>query len=474
MISITSLSLSSIPTFLLHRPSTHIPKCTLTTTNTNTNPTTETIVIGGGLAGLSAATHLHSAKIPFILLESSDDVGGRVRTDTLDGFLLDRGFQIFITSYPECRKLLDYSSLNLKKFFSGARIYYNNQFYTVADPFRHLIPSLTSLTNPIGSVFDKLRIFLTTVRVLSKSNDDIFRDDEVTVFEYLRSSGFSVEIIDRFFRPFFGGIFFDTELETTSRLFEFVFRCLALGDNTLPEKGIGEIPRQLADKLPGNSVRLNTKVVSVEENGGGAVVVRLENGEELVSEAGVILAVEEPEVKRLLARVLTENVEKDNKPCRSTVCLYFSTDRDKVPTVDPILYLNGSGRGIVNNMFFATNVAKSYGSLNKALVSVTLIGLYDDVSDQELISRVLQELSSWFGESVVREWKYLRTYRIRFAQPNQSPPTNLMKSPRVGSRLYLCGDYQTSATFDGALASGRRVVEALLEDKALNRFSVKA
>ncbi|KAK9715815.1 hypothetical protein RND81_06G191400 [Saponaria officinalis] len=477
MISSTSLSLLSTPPHRHnhhhlrhhHRRQLSIFSSSTLTPSTSTTPSTA-IIIGGGLAGLSAAVHLHSSGTPFLLLESSDAVGGRVRTDAVDGFLLDRGFQIFITSYPEPRKLLDYSSLNLKKFFSGARVYYNNDFFTLSNPFRHFFDSISSLVNPIGSLTDKFLVLLTTVKIISKSDDEIYLSDEVSVLDYLTNAGFSSSIIDRFFRPFFGGIFFDTDLETTSRLFEFVFKCLALGDNTLPERGIGEIPRQLAAKLPENSIRLNSRVVSVEERGGEAVVVRLENGEELRSEVGVILAVEEPEVQKLLTENLPKIV-KNRKPCRSTVCLYFTTDRSKIPTSDPILYLNGSGRGIVNNMFFATNVAPSYGPPNKALVSVSLIGMYDDVTDEELTSRVVEELSVWFGKGVVREWKYLRMYRIRFAQPNQNPPTDLRKSPRVGSRLYLCGDYQTSATFDGAMVSGRRAVEALLEDKALNRVS---
>ncbi|KAL0422346.1 UNVERIFIED_CONTAM: hypothetical protein Slati_3257500 [Sesamum latifolium] len=153
-------------------------------------------------------------------------------------------------------------------------------------------------------------------------------------------------------------------------------------------------------------------------------------------------------------------------PVRSTICLYFSVDSNRVPVKDPVLFLNGSGRGIVNNMFFATNVAPSYAPPGQALVSVSLIGLYDSVPDEELVEQVMKELTDWFGEAAVRSWRYLRMYRIGFAQPNQCPPTNLMKDPRVKPGLYICGDYVTSATFDGALVSGRRAVEALLKDRA--------
>ncbi|KAK6916086.1 Amine oxidase [Dillenia turbinata] len=444
------------------------PPVSLTSSNSKK---TGVIVIGAGLAGLAAAKRLHSENIPFLLLEASDDVGGRVRTDLVDGFLLDRGFQIFITAYPEAQRLLNYEALNLRKFYSGALVYFDGKFYTVADPIRHFSDSIKSLSNPIGSVLDKLLIGLTRIQVLGKSDEEILsgrESNEVPTLEFLKQSGFSDSIIDRFFRPFFGGIFFDKELQTTSKLFNFIFKCLALGDNTLPATGISAIPKQLADNLPSDSIFLNSKVVSINFNGLGSPEVFLENGDTVKSELGVILAVEQPEVRKILAgKVAVEPVEA--KPARSTVCLYFSADPDKIPVKDPVLFLNGSGRGIVNNMFFATNVAETYGPPNKALASVSLIGLFEDVSDDDLTGRVVQELSGWFKESMVKSWKHLRTYRIRYAQPDQSPPTNLMKNPRLGPGLYMCGDHQTSATFDGALVSGRKAVEALLRDMALSK-----
>ncbi|PSS26226.1 15-cis-phytoene desaturase [Actinidia chinensis var. chinensis] len=422
---------------------------------------TGVIVVGAGLAGLAAATRLASENIPFLLLDASDAVGGRVRTDAVDGFLLDRGFQIFITAYPEAQKLLDYDALDLRKFYSGARIYYGGRFHTVADPIRHFSDALQTLTNPIGTVLDKFLIALTRIRVLIRSDGEILSADEISTVELLRKIGFSEAIVDRFFRPFFGGIFFDRELETTSRLFDFVFKCLALGDNTLPAKGISAIPEQLAAKLPSDSILLNSRVVSV----GDSASVRLQSGELITSELGLIIAVEEPEAIKLLAGKLEPRPVQ--KPARSTVCLYFSAEPSQIPVIDPVLFLNGSGKGIVNNMFFATNVAPSYGPSGRALVSVSLIGLFEDVKDEDLTAEVVRELSGWFGEKMVGPWRHLKTYRVGFAQPNQSPPTDLMKNPRLGPGLYLCGDYQTSATFDGALVSGRKAVEALLRDRAL-------
>lgn len=426
-------------------------------------PQTGVVVVGAGLAGLAAATSLHSAKIPFLLVEASDAVGGRVRTDAVDGFLLDRGFQIFITAYPEARKTLDYDALNLQKFYSGALVYCNGRFHRVSDPFRHFSDALLSLANPIGSVLDKLLIGLTRLRAVTRSDEEILSADEVPIIDMLNRTGFSDSIVDRFFRPFFGGIFFDRKLETTSRLFDFILKCLALGDNTLPARGIAAIPKQLAGKLPPDSVLLNSKVISIDSGDKSKPSeVRLQSGEVLKGELGVIVAVEEPEAEKLLEGKIVG--KRPEKPPRSTACLYFSADQ--APVQEPVLILNGSGAGIVNNMFFATEVAKSYGPEDKTLVSVSVIGSCEGMPDEELIRAVVEELSGWFGGSIVESWRHLRTYRIGFAQPNQSPPTDFVKkSPRIGSGVYVCGDYWSSATFDGALLSGRRAAEALLEDR---------
>ncbi|XP_031491436.1 uncharacterized protein LOC116258428 [Nymphaea colorata] len=420
---------------------------------------TGVIVIGAGLSGLSAAAHLSARKIPFLLLEASDAVGGRVRTDKVDGFLLDRGFQIFITAYPEAKRMLDYEALDLQKFYSGALVYFNGEFHRVADPFRHFGDSLTTVANPIGNLTDKLLVGLNRITASRASDQEIFSAPEVTISETLKSIGFSDSIIDRFFRPFFGGVFFDKDLVTSSRLYDFIFKCLALGDNTLPANGIAAIPDQLSSKLPPDSVWFGAKVAKIDFPAG----IVLEDGRTVKSQHGVILAVEEPEAVRLL-----EGRKPASKPGRSTVCLYFSAD--DAPIKEPILILNGSGEGLVNNMFFATNVAKSYGPAGKTLVSATLVGGYDQYQDEELEEMVRKELGGWFGSSTVGSWKHLRTYRIGFAQPDQRPPIGSRfkyRDPRVGAEIYICGDHVESATFDGALVSGRRAAEALIADKGL-------
>lgn len=425
------------------------------------------MVIGAGLAGLAAAARLHAAGVPVVVLESSDGVGGRVRTDAVDGFLLDRGFQIFITAYPEARKVLDYAALDLQKFYSGALVYAGGgRFHRVADPLRHPLDGIGSLLNPVGTVADKLLVGLARLRAAVRDDEEILAAEEVAIIDRLRAFGFTDSIVDRFFRPFFGGVFFDRELETTSRLFDFVFKCLALGDNTLPSGGIGAIAEQLASRLPRGAVRLETKAIGVEPaTDGGAAVVKLRGGEVIAGELGVIVAVEAPEAARLLpwAAAQQKKLSGRRRP-RSTTCLYYTAERAP-PVREPILLLNGTGEGRVNNMFFANNVSPSYAPPGKTLVSVSLIGAAEG-DDDRLAAEVAAELGGWFGAAEVAGWRHLRTYRIPFAQPDQSPPTELTAAdPRAGGSVYLCGDHMRSATFDGALVSGRVAAEALIGDR---------
>ncbi|KAK9815902.1 hypothetical protein WJX72_011660 [[Myrmecia] bisecta] len=398
-----------------------------------------------------------SSGIPFTLLEASDAVGGRVRTDVVDGFLLDRGFQIFLTSYPEAKAALDYDALDLQPFYAGALVWYDGTFHRVADPLRHFADGLLSLPNPVGSIPDKVNVGLFRVKSLMGSLEDLLRAPETTTLKRLQAEGFSPAMIDRFFRPFLGGIFFDRGLTTSSRLFSFVMRMLATGANTLPAQGIGAVSEQLAAKLPKRSVRTGTPVRSVTR--GSPVTVTLADGSTMQSRRGVVVATEAPAARRLLGGALDESPSKAEAGV-GTCNLYFRASA--APRDENILYLNGEDKGIVNNACFPSAVAPSYAPKGQALVSVSTIGTLDNLSDSQLESQVKQELGAWFGQPAVASWQLLRIYRIPFAQPSQAPPTNLQRPVQLGNGLYVCGDHRDSATLDGALKSGRRAAEAVL------------
>lgn len=419
------------------------------------------VVVGAGVAGLNCAVNLHKNGIPVTVIEASDGVGGRVRTDVVDGFLLDRGFQIFLTSYPEAKRALDYEALDLKPFYAGALVRFGGGFHIVADPFRHLVDGLGSLTNPIGSPIDKIRVGIYRTRTLLSSVESILKDpEETTILECLQNEGFSDSIIDKFFRPFLGGIFFDRNLQTTSKMFNFVMRMLATGQNCLPAGGIGAVSEQLAACLPEGGVVLNTKVTSIERREGGDIIVTLENGTTMEART-LVVATEGPQAAALLGTVMESSPSTTKDPV-GTCCLYFAADSP--PRPGNYLYLDGDNRGsIVNNCCVPSEVSSSYAPPGKSLISVSVIGTRDDLSDEELQQRVLDELSSWFGKRTVNSWKHLKTYRIPFAQPNQTPPTNLFKPLQLTDDIFVAGDHRMTATLDGALWSGRLVAEKIVD-----------
>lgn len=426
-----------------------------------TKDSADVIVIGGGLAGLAACCELEKRGIDYLLLESSDEVGGRVRTDIVEGFLLDRGFAIFLTGYPEAQRVLDYDALDLKPFYAGADVRFNGSFHRVADPFRHPMDGLLSLTNPVGSVQDKVRVGLVRFQTLlgmGTIDEMMSSDDETTIMKRLTDFGFSDAMIDRFFRPFMAGIFFNRELTTSSRLFNFVMRMLATGQNCLPAKGIGAVSAQLRDRLAPESIRLHSKVAKLGERGSDASrAIVLASGESIHARKSVIVACDGPEAERLLGDSMEKSPSK-RASAVGTTCLYFSMD--KAPTTDPILYLDGDNKGgIVNNCCFPSNVAPSYAPPGKSLASVSIIGVPAE-DDDAIESRVREELSAWFGADNVSAWRLLRVYRIPYAQPNQEAPTDFARPCALGDGLFVAGDHRYSATFDGALVSGRRAAEA--------------
>src|SRR4029450_9831904 len=203
-------------------------------------------VVGAGLAGLRCARRLHEKGVAATVLEASDGVGGRVRTDRVEDFLLDRGFQVLLTAYPEASQALDYRELELHPFYPGAMVRTGDKLVTVADPFRRRWDGLRTALAPVGGLGDKLKVAKLRKRVTAGALEELLARSETTPREPLAADGFSEEMVDRFFRPLFGGVLLDRELGTSSRMFEFVYRMLALGDVSLPARGMGAISGQCA------------------------------------------------------------------------------------------------------------------------------------------------------------------------------------------------------------------------------------
>ena len=403
----------------------------------------DVVIVGAGLAGLCCARRLAEAQISFLVLEASDAVGGRVRTDSVDGFLLDRGFQVLLTAYPEAQRMLDYGPLAMRAFEPGALVRLNGGFSRITDPRRRPGRALEGLLSEIGTLSDKLRVGWLRSQAGRIDLDAVFDEPYESTIDFLRKRGFSPNIIERFFRPFLGGIFLEHELRTPSSMFRFVFRMMAQGDTSMPALGMHELPKQLAGNIPAGNIRFGARVASLGRNS-----VILEDGEEIVA-GKIVVATEGPEAGRLLGRPRSGS--------RSATCFYFTTDH--APMFEPILVLNGGDDGPVNNLCVPTNLSPQLAPPGAALISATVIE-HNDQTDAQLEAASRDQLALWYGQQV-RKWRLLRTYRIHHAQPDPSvalPRT----APRVAPDLYVCGDHCMHASIEGAMVSGRKAAEAVL------------
>lgn len=402
----------------------------------------DVIVIGAGLAGLACALTLRDSGLDPLVLESSDGIGGRVRTDHRQGFLLDRGFQVLQTWYPEARHLLDFKRLDLRPFYPGAMVQIEGRLHRVSDVWRRPTRLPEMLLSPVGSLPDKLRLLELRQRCLKGDLEALYRRPECTGLDLLRIDKFSPRIIERFFKPFFSGVFFEPDLNVSSRAFEFVFRAFAMGDTALPAHGMGEIPAQLAARLPSGLIRLGCRVDSIADQ-----QVLLNSGKRLHARA-IVIATDARETNRLLG-----HPQPAASATRGTTCCYFGADQP--PFRGPYLAINGEGHGHINSLLCPSNLSEHYAPPGQTLIAVNSHGA--DHNPDTLETDLRRELASWFGKQV-NDWKRLAIYRIPHALPAQTPPVHFPGNSRLrhSDWLWTCGEYQSAPSIQWALHSGRR------------------
>jgi len=419
------------------------------------------VVAGGGLAGLVAARHLAEAGAEVELFEERERVGGRVRSRTVDGYTLDRGFQVLFTAYPAARRELDYDALDLRRFAPGATIARPNHRSTLADPTGDPSATLPTLLNRDVRTADKLRLFRLQRGLKRRAWEDVLDGGDVTIREYLAERGFSTAFVERFAAPFYGGITLDRSLGTSSAVFEYTFKALSEGDTVVPAGGMGEIPAQLGARAEAAGATIETGVAVTGIDAGGdttadAPTVETRSGTR--SPDAVVVATD-PRTAAALTDVGTPT------GARSCVTVHCSLPEHQVLDTGSRIVLN-AGDAEPNTVAPMSTAAPEYAPAGRQLLSATFLGSRPE-PDDELAGIVRDALSAWFPEHHFGGFETVGIDRIEFAQFEQ-PPGFRSAVPTVDSpdgSVFVAGDYTEWSSIQGALKSGRRAAEAVLRDR---------
>lgn len=417
-------------------------------------------VIGAGLAGLQCARTLEAAGVSVALFEAAEAPGGRVRTDTVDGFRLDRGFQVLLTAYPETEQALDYGALDLCPLRPGALVHHGGRFHRFADPFREPLKALRFALDGVVPLRDKMLVAKLRRHTLAGDAASVFEHPEKSTRILLEQFGFSPAIVERFFVPFFGGVFLERELATSSRFFEFLFRMFAAGAVAVPRAGMQALPDQLASRLKPGTLRLSARVEKLTRAAGSWNI--LAAGEQ-VEASTIVLAIPGHEAALLLGTARNRSMAKSRAWNRTTT-FYYSADR--APVEEPVIVLNGDGRaaGPVNNLAVMSRVSRDYAPGGAELIAASVVGEapQSDIAMMELDESIRAQLSGWFGAQVKR-WSVLAAYPIPYALPlTRTAQWHSGPIKQVEESLFLSGDWQETPSLQGALLSGRRVAETIL------------
>ncbi len=412
------------------------------------SPTKPVVIVGAGLAGLNCACYLAREKINHLLLERDNRVGGRVQTDCLDGFRLDRGFHVFQTAYPEAQRTLDYAALDLQPLEPGALIFKQGKWVRMSDPWRRPRYALATLFNSIGTLADRFKLLKLQRECRQGELDDMLvrAGDETTLRLFQDRYQFSPKFTSSFLRPWFSGVFLEPQLSTSANYLRFVFRMLAAGDISYPAAGIQAIPNQLAARLDVHKLRLGSPVKAIDAN-----FVQLASGETLQC-AAVVLATDLDATLKLLGET---TVAADYSATR---CVYFQSETP--PLKECTLMLDGDGGGPANHVMVLSNASAQVAPTGQALISVSLVGKHalDDYDPRALRA----QMRAWFGNQV-DTWNELANYLIPQALPRQPVGFATHRTDLVlPAGVFMCGDHRESTSVHGALKSGRQTAETVI------------
>ncbi|TXD51021.1 MULTISPECIES: FAD-dependent oxidoreductase [unclassified Polaribacter] len=401
-------------------------------------------IIGAGISGLIAAQILENHGYHPTIIEASASVGGRVKSDVVQGYVLDHGFQVLLTSYPAAKQYLNYKDLKLQELLPGATIFRNGKQQTIGDPLRSLSLLIPTLLSSIGLLSDKIKILKLNALLKKKKLLDIFKEDEKTTLQYLKNIGFSEDIIQNFFKPFFSGIFLEPNLETSSRMFEFVYKMFGDGLAVLPKDGIQAISNQLKKNLKNTNIIFNSPVKEVKNN-----EIILEDNSKIKSHI-TIIATE--------ASSLVSNLKNQETEWKSCDTLYFET-KDCV-IKKPLIGLISDKEALINNIFYHSSIKNSSTGKNN-LLSVTVVKNHH-LNKEDFIKRVQDELLQFCN---ITATTFLKRYHIKKALPKLLDLQYELSSTetKLKATIFLAGDQLLNGSLNAAMISGERAAFGVIQ-----------
>ncbi|NHC44944.1 FAD-dependent oxidoreductase [Motilibacter aurantiacus] len=399
----------------------------------------DVVVVGAGLAGLHAARRLAAAGLEVRVLEASDGVGGRARTDVVDGMLLDRGFQVHNPAYPEAERALDQEALDLRPFAAGVVVAIGGRRVRVGDPRREPRWALSSALAPVGGPLGKARLAEYALATTRTPVAELLATADGTARQALAERGIAGGVLESVLRPFLAGVLGEEELTTSRRFVDLVVRSFVRGTPSLPARGMGAIGAQLAAGLPEGSVELGHRVDDLAPLRRAA--------------RAVVLAADEVGAHRLLPGLPTPRQ-------RALTTFYFLAPEP--PSQLAALHVDGERRehlAPVVNTAVLTNTVPEYAP-GRCLVHASVVGDRADAATERAVRDTLARIYGCGTTS----WELVRVYAIPHALPAMLPPLDVRKPVALGEGLFLAGDHRDTASIQGALVSGRRAADAVLEE----------
>jgi phytoene dehydrogenase-like protein len=402
----------------------------------------DVVIIGAGLAGLAAARHLAAAGQHVVVLESGDDIGGRVSTDVVDGFILDRGFQVIATAYPELVRLIDVDSLDPQPFARGLGVFGAGRIHRITDPREDPAAFSDLLTMPIGSVRDRVNAMRYVLTLMSTDARAILSRPDITIAQAFNDAELSAKLIDRVLRPFLSGVLLEADLTTSRRFVELAIRTMLIGEVIVPARGMRELPRTIAAPLAAGTIITGIDVMRVEP---GSVV----HSAGTTAARNVIVATD-PRSAQVLIPAL------DIPKMHAVTTLYHATTQ--APTENRLLVVDGEQRLIANTVVLS-NVAREYAPAGFHLISTSVLGSRHDVSS--LDAHVRRRLEHLYATST-QDWDLVAVRTVEAALPSMPAAHPFSRPVRLDDGLVVAGDHRDTSSIQGALVSGRRAAEAVL------------